>query len=127
MEDNIGLNAMIAELWGKGVPAPHIAAKLGLSVNAVYKRKKRLSLDNRTGRHKSFIDDTEKSKWFIRNYPDMSNQTIAIYLGMTAEHLRKVARSLGLKKSEIYIKEMRKGELTRHPRVRDSKGKFIKQ
>ena len=75
---------------------------------------------------KSVIDDPEKRKWLVKNYPDMSNQTIAIYLGISAEWVQKLAAKLKLKKSKEYMSSVRKSALKKYPKKRGMNGKFEK-
>lgn len=93
----------LRELWRKGMPTPQIAQALGAKESTIYKYVHRLGLPNRKSGCKSLLDsDPEKMNWFIRNYPEMSNSTISVYIGLSPKHIGKVARHLGLKKSEEY-------------------------
>lgn len=120
-----GLNIEIAELWNSGLTATQIADRLGMTANAVYKRCRRLRIEKHKSSHSSFIDDPETRRWFIRNYPDLSNGTISIFLGVSADHIRKVAARLGLRKSKEYVSGAR--SIGTKNRTRDSNGKFIKK
>lgn len=75
---------------------------------------------------KSLIEDPEKRKWFVKNYPDMSNQTIAIYLGISVDWVQKLAGKLNLKKSKEYMSSVRKSALKNCPKNRDMNGRFEK-
>ena len=61
-----------------------------------------MRLEKRKSGSKSVLLDREKKTWLIRNYPEMSNETISVYLGLSADYIGKIARSLGLKKSDEY-------------------------
>lgn len=92
----------LAELWHRGMPVPHIAGIMGIKADSVYKCAHRMGLPKRKGGKIPLLSDPEKKKWFIRNYPEMSNGTIGVYLGISEEYIGKLARRLGLKKSESY-------------------------
>lgn len=64
---------------------------------------------------KPLSDDEEK--WFLRNFPDMSNKTIATYLGITVNKVKKIAIHYGLHKSDGYKKECRDFSLKRKLRL----------
>lgn len=125
MGDSAQLNAALTEMWDSGMTAEEIAEQLGISVNAVYKRRQRLMLERHKSGYRSFIEDPATRKWFIRNYPDLSNRTISIFLGISADHIRKVALRLGLRKSKEYVSGARRGGI--EDRTRDSNGKFTKR
>lgn len=56
--------------------------------------------------HKRPLTGNEE-KWFLRNFPNMSNKTIAAYLGIKVNKVKKIAIRYGLHKSERYKKECR--------------------
>lgn len=98
----------LAELWRKGFTAPQIARMFGTHPNSVYDCARRLGLPKHpVGRRALFDKEPEKKKWFIRNYPEMGNGTISAFLGISPYHIGRVARKLGLKKSERYWEGIR--------------------
>lgn len=102
----------LADLWRRGIPAPRIAEIMDVKVDSIYKKAHRMGLPCRVPGIRSLLDkDPEKKKWFIRNYPEMSNETIGVYLGLSPDHISRIARKMGLRKSERYwegIKEYHK-------------------
>lgn len=98
----------LTELWGKGIPVPQIAEMMGAKADTIYKCAHRIGLYKRKGGHTPMLDkDPEKKQWFIRNYPEMSNSTISVYLGLSEDYIGKIARQLGLKKSKAYWEGIR--------------------
>lgn len=120
-----GLSIEIAELWNNGLTAPQIAERLGMTANAVYKRCRRLRIEKHKSGYNSFLDNPEMRRWFIRSYPDLSNQTIAIYLGLSADYIGRVAHRLGLRKSKEYVSGSRRAGA--EGKSRDNNGKFTKR
>lgn len=49
----------------------------------------------------------DEEKWFLRNFPNMSNKTIATYLGINISKVKKIAIHYGLHKSDGYKNECR--------------------
>ena len=132
------------KLWNKGMSVPAISKVMGVNIDTLYKYAHRHKFSKRKAGHISLLDaDPEKKKWFIRNYPEMSNSTISVYLGLSPYHIGYIARQLGLKKSSEYwegikdyhrkkmkaFHESKKGDksyykYTERPRLN---GKFIKR
>ncbi len=100
--------ATLTELWHKGLTVPQISEMTGIKVGTIHKRAHRLQLPKRKGGPRALLDsDPEKRKWFIRNYPEMGNATISVFLGLSEDHIGRLARQLGLKKSEQYWQGVR--------------------
>lgn len=93
----------LVALWGKGYTVPQISIMTGYKTDSIYKLAHRMGLPKRKGGHKPLLElDSEKRLWFIRNYPEMSNSTISVFLGLSEDYIGVIARQLGLKKSEAY-------------------------
>lgn len=92
----------IAELWHQGCSVSRIADITGGKEDSIYKCAHRMKLPKRRSGKASILSDREKEKWFIRNYPEMSNSTMAVYLGLSSDYIGVLGRKLGLKKSESY-------------------------
>lgn len=136
---------LLRELWCKGEDTSKIAEILGAKENTVYKYAHRLGLPKRKHGYKPMLDiDPEKKSWLIKNYPEMSNSTISVYIGLSPKYIGILARKLGLKKSEEYWKGIReyhrkrikqfhatkKGDKEYYAyniRPKDENGKFIKK
>ena len=102
MKESIDGNEF-AKLWSRGFSAQEIADMTGLKLDSVYKRAHRMGLAKRNPGAKGLLDkDPEKRKWFIKNYPEMSNDTMSVFLGIRPDYIGKIARRLGLKKSDAY-------------------------
>lgn len=133
----------LTDLWSKELTVPQIAKLTGWKPDTIYKCAHRWDLPKRKSGAAPILTDPEKRKWFIRNYPEMSNGTIGVYLGMSRDYVGKLARQLGLKKSEEYMECVKKYHKKRMKEVhaahkgdkdyyaynakpRDNKGKFKK-
>lgn len=97
----------LAELWHKGVTVPQIAKIMNAKTDSLYRAAHRMGLPKRKGGYEAKLKDPEKRKWFIRNYPEMSNSTISVFLGLCPTHIGNLARKLGLKKSEAYFESIK--------------------
>lgn len=114
--------AILAELWQKGYTAPQISEMIGFKVDSVYKMAHRIGLPKHKSGPKSILEtDKEKKKWFIRNYPLMSNSTISVFLGISEDYIGKIARRLRLKKSEEYWQGIREYQRKRIRQFHDAK------
>lgn len=96
-----------AELWGKGLTGPQIAQIMGEKVNTLYQYALRAKFPKHSVGRKSILADPEKKRWFMLNYPEMSNRTLAVYLGVSANYVMRLASRLGLRKSETYYASVR--------------------
>lgn len=96
----------LAALWRKGLPAKEIAERLGVRTSDVSKYRFLYGLPKRQikGLYSVLDSNPEKKRWFIRNYPDMSNRTIGLYLGISMMTVYRHAKKYGLKKSELFWK-----------------------
>lgn len=111
----------LAELWNKGASTSDIADMMGVKVESLYKMAHRIGLPKRKGGKTPLLTDQEKRKWFIRNYPEMSNSTISVFLGLSEDYIGVVARQLGLKKSEAYWNGIREYHKKRVRQFHESK------
>lgn len=111
----------LTELWSKGIPVPQIAKMMGAKADTIYKCAHRIGLYKRKGGPVPILSDPEKRKWFIRNYPEMSNSTIGVYLELSEDHVGKLARRLGLRKSDAYWQGIREYHKKRMRQFHDTK------
>lgn len=92
----------LMELWDKGLSVADIAMRLGVKVDAVYKHARKLGLSLRKNIRDTILSDPNKKKWFVRNYPELGDAIIAVYLGISKPWVGKLARRFGLEKSKAY-------------------------
>lgn len=133
----------LAELWRQNLTVAQMAEILGATEDAVKQSARRMKLPKKKRGTKSILNDPQKKRWFVLNYPEMSNSTMSVYLGISEDWIGVLARRLGLKKSESYwqsINEYRhKKIITMHEAHKGDKeyysycarprknGKFIKK
>lgn len=116
MNKKIDSQALI-ELWNKGMTVAEIADRLCVKVDAVYKHARSLGLPLHKSSRDTILSDPEKKKWFVRNYPELGNGIIAVYLGISESWVGNLARQLGLEKSEAYkegMREFRKNQIRKN-------------
>lgn len=107
----------LTELWNKGISCIEISKATGWKVDTIYKYAHRLGFYKRKrGPQSLFEKEPDKQKWFTRNYPEMSNDTISVYLGISPDRISKLARLLGLRKSEKFLEDIKE---YRKKRVRE--------
>lgn len=95
-------------LWVSGIPTADMAKRWNVSRDTIYKYAHRHNLPLRKGGKKSCIfTDLEKREWIIKHYPYFSNETMAAYLGLSPDWIGVLARRLGLKKSEEYMRDIK--------------------
>ena len=97
----------LRELWRKGYTVPEISKMMNAKIDSIYKLAHRIGLPKRKQGKASILADPEKRRWFIRNYPEMSNGTISVFLNISDDYIGKLARQLGLKKSDAYWESIR--------------------
>lgn len=69
----------------------------------------------------SILEDPEKRRWFIKNYPEMSNETISVFLNISPDRIGRLGRQLGLKKSDEYWVGIREYHRKKMRQFHDSK------
>lgn len=112
----------LTDLWRKGYTVPQISEMTGYKTDTIYKMAHRIGLPKRKSGYKSLFElEPEKKKWFIQNYPEMSNSTLAVFLGLSEDHIGILARRLGLKKSDNYWQGIKGYHRKRIRQFHDSK------
>lgn len=104
-------------MWNKGIDVRKIAETFNCKVDSVYKFAHRNQMPKRPPGYKSVLQDESKRRWLIENYPIMSNETCAIFLGISPDRVGVLARKLGLSKSDEYWEGIRQYHLKK---VRES-------
>lgn len=84
--------------------AKETARMLGVTQMAVQQRAIRLGLRKGLDWRKIRLTQEQKN-WLRRNYPDMANAICALYLGMSESSVSRLAREMGLRKTEQFMRE----------------------
>lgn len=95
-------NAELRELY-RTKTGPELAAHFNTSVQAVYVQAHKIGL-NKSQPYKIELT-TERAVWLRRNFPHMSNEICALILGVSPRTVVRFARSLGLSKTEQFMRE----------------------
>ena len=84
--------------------AKETARMLGVTQMAVQQRAIRLGLRKGCDWRKIRLTQEQKN-WLRRNYPDMANAICALYLGVSESSVARIARGMGLRKTEQFMRE----------------------
>lgn len=91
----------LRKVWFSGMPIDAMARHYGVRPDTIYAWCSRRFKFGRRFRSSAIIDrDPEKVKVFRRNYPHMSDATLAAYFGVSKDCVRDTARRMGLTKTE---------------------------
>lgn len=84
--------------------APGLARRFGVTTGAVRQRLRRIGLRRKEQPGKIHLT-LEQQMWMRRNYPDMANAICALYLGVSESSVVRLARRMGLRKTEQFMRE----------------------
>ena len=84
--------------------APGLARHFGVTTGAVRQRLRRIGLRRKEQPGKIHLT-LEQQMWMRRNFPGMANSICALYLGVSESSVVRLARHMGLRKTEQFMRE----------------------
>lgn len=84
--------------------APGLARRFGVTAGAVRQRLRRIGLRRKEQPGKIHLT-LEQQMWMRRNYPGMATAICALYLGVSVSSVIRLARRMGLRKTEQFMRE----------------------
>lgn len=82
---------------------PALAVRFGTSISSVYQKCSKLGLKKEQPNTIHLMPDQER--WLKLNYPHMATEICALFLGISQSSVTRLARRLGLRKTEQFMKE----------------------
>lgn len=98
----------LRRVWLSGMPLNDMARIYGVKPDTIYAWCSRRFKFGRRHYGTLIERDPEKVRFMIKNYPHMSDATIAVYLGVSKDCVRDTAARLNLKKNRA-IPQRRNG------------------
>lgn len=90
--------------WRTRTKAKHIAEQMGRPLRAVYQKAFKLGLPKKADPNKVDLD-REQTEWLRRNFPHIRTEICALRLGISHRTTIRIARRLGLNKTDEFIRE----------------------
>lgn len=107
----------LRRIWFSGMPLEDIAGHYGVRPDTIYTWCSRRFKFGRRVLGTAIQRDPEKMRFMERNYPHMSDQTIAVFLDVSLDIVRHTAINMGLRKTAQFLAE---NEQYRARRIRES-------
>lgn len=104
MEWTGGRKDELSRLYGT-MTGPELAERLGTTARSVYVAANRLGLHKGPRPRIELTEDREL--WLKLNFPHMSNRICALILGISERSVNRLAKRLGLRKTERFMEECR--------------------
>lgn len=92
---------ILERLYTGGTPTKEIAARFGVTTNAVQKRAYDMGLRFPTAKDRYAKEET----WMRLNFPHMTNGVCALLLGVSTATISRVAKRLDLRKTDEFMRE----------------------
>lgn len=92
-------------LWKKGYSFRDIGVRFGIAEDTARRyAHRKLKLPIRKRAKRGLLADEEKMRFLRKNYKEVSADVCASLLGYSVEHIRKIAKELGLTHSKEYVR-----------------------
>ena len=97
------MDAELRRLYSS-MTAIELAERFGVRADALRQRAHRIGLKKEPP-NKIRLDDRQKL-WLRLNYIDMATEICAMYLGISVSSVKRIARRMGLRKTEQFMQEV---------------------
>lgn len=112
--------AELKRLWLSGMPIEEMADSYGVKPDTILTWCSRRFKFGRRHYGGVIENDPEKAKFMMRNFPHMSNATLAVFLGASARCVHNAAERMELAKTEQCQREIAEYHLRR---IREAYGR----